>query len=204
MADRTIRRTYTGTIPNPVIDPDANGSIADGIKDSAGTSGRDDTPTVSDGTEPIGDTELTGGGIGIVEIDPEQLSDYIAGADSGSGDTTGKRERKKRGPNKRTTGAKKAQDSIAPFVQMIHALMAAKIPEMELEPEEAERVSSAYIGFCQHHDIPILSAKRMSEIELISMIWMVYGTRVIAIRNRIKEETKVNAAKRVTPITQHG
>lgn len=198
MADRTLRRAYGGTRESTgELSGIINGDV--GSKpDSAGTVIGDDSSIVNDGTDAIGDTERSSGSIGVVEIDPEQLDEYIAGdsaTGNGSDSTTGKRERKKRGPNKRTTGAKKAQDSIAPFIMMVHTLMAAKVPEMALEMDEAERVSKAYINFCEYHDIPILSAKRMSEIELISMLWMVYGTRIIAIRNRMK----VEKAKNVTP-----
>lgn len=85
---------------------------------------------------------------------------------------------------------------------MIHTLMASKVPEMAMTSDEAERVSSAYVNFCDHHDIPILSAKRLSEVELISMLWMVYGTRVIAIRSRMKDDVRAAKARNVTPITQ--
>ena len=205
MANRTLRRAYGGISGDEgqlsgIIEGDV-GSKPDGD----GTVESVDNATVTDGPDTIGDTERDSS-IGSVTIDPADLDAFIAGdsADSGSDNGTGKRPRKKRGPNKRTTGAKKAQDSIAPFIMMVHTLMAATVPEMAMTESEAERVSSAYVNFCEHHDIPILSAKRMSEIELVSMIWMVYGTRVIAIRNRIKEDAKIAAAKKVTPITQHG
>jgi hypothetical protein len=203
MVNRTLRRTYTGTIPNPVIDPNADGSVANELQSGDGSSNGDDSATVGNGENSIGDTERSSGSIGIVEIDPEQLDDYIAGDTSdgsNSSSTTGKRRGRKPGSTNRKSAAKKAQDSIAPFVLMVHTMLAAKVPEMLLTPDEAERVSSAYIDFCEHHDIPVLSAKRMSEINLISMIFTVYGTRIVAIRSRMKEDAKVKKAKNVTPI----
>lgn len=208
MADRTLRRSYIGTIPNPVIDGDADGSIADIIEDGAGTSGADDNSTVGDGEDTERDTERAGGGVRIVEIDPEQLGEYIArdGAGTGNGadNGDGTRKRRKRGPNKRTTGKVKAQETVEPFLLMAHTWAAVflKCPEIALTQDEAKRLSDSYANFCEYHDIPILSAKRMSEINMILALGMVYGPRVVAVRNRIKEEAKVKKAKNVTPISQ--
>lgn len=202
MANRTLRRSYGGTRES---EGELSGIIEGDVgskPDESGTIDGNDSATIDDGADTIGDAERAGS-IGSVTIDPAELDSHIAGdSDSGSDSGTGKRPRKKRGPNKRTTGAKKAQDSIAPFVMMIHTLMASKVPEMAMTSDEAERVSSAYVNFCDHHDIPILSAKRLSEVELISMLWMVYGTRVIAIRSRMKDDVRAAKARNVTPITQ--
>lgn len=202
MANRTLRRSYGGTRES---EGELSGIIEGDVgskPDESGTVNTDDNATIVDGTDDERDIGSVSG-IGSVTIDPAELDEYIASdRDSGTDNGTGKRPRKKRGPNKRTTGAKKAQDSIAPFVMMIHTLMASKVPEMAMTPDEAERVSSAYVNFCEHHDIPILSAKRLSEVELVSMLWMVYGTRVIAIRNRMKEDARAAKARNVTPITQ--
>lgn len=204
MANRTLRRSYggtresTGELPG-IIDGDVGSQ-----PNSAGTIVTDDSATVVDGTDAIGDTERVSSSVGAVEIDPNELDEFIARDSDRTGDgnvnADGTRKHRKRGPNKRTTGAAKAEASVEPFITMVHALMQAKIPEMELAEGEAKRVSDAYIDFCVHHEIPILSAKRMSEINLISALWMVYGTRVIAIRNRMKEEAKVKKARNITPM----
>jgi hypothetical protein len=206
MADRTLRRTYIGTIPNPVIDDGADGSIADIIEDGAGTSDTVNNSTVGDGEDTERDTERLGSGVRIVEIDPEQLGEYIARDGAGTGDGSdngdGTRKRRKRGPNKRTTGAKKAQETVKPFLLMAHTWAAVflKTPELNLTEDEADKLSNAYNNFCEYHDIPILSPKRMSEINMILALGMVYGPRVVAVRNRIKEEAKVKKARNVTPI----
>lgn len=199
MANRTLRRAYGGTHESTgelsgIIDGDVGSK-----PDSAGTVSADDSATVIDGTDAIGDTERVSGGIGSVEIDPNELDEFIArdrdGSSDGNVNGDGTRKSRKRGPNKRTTGARKAQETVEPFIEFIHTLMATKIPEMELAEGEAKKVSNAYIEFCIHHEIPVLSAKRMSEINLIGALWMVYGTRIVAIRNRMK----VEKAKNVTP-----
>jgi len=205
MADRTLRRTYTGTIPNPVIDSDAVGSVTDELPDGDGSGDGNDSATVGDGEDTERDTERTSGGVRIVEVDPEQLSEYIARDGAGSGDDTsngdGTRKRRKRGPNKRTTGKVKAQETVEPFLLMAHTWAAVflKCPEIALNEDEAKRLSDAYSSFCEYHTVPILSAKRMSEINMILALGMVYGPRFVAVRNRIKNE-RVEKAKKVTPI----
>ena len=204
MVNRTLRRAYTRTDGDTPVSIGADGSITDLVESGAGTISADDSATVVDGKDTIGDAERVSSSVGAVEIDPNELDEFIARdsdrAGDGSVNPDGTRKRRKRGPNKRTTGAAKAEASVEPFITMVHALMQAKIPEMELAEGEAKRVSDAYIDFCVHHEIPILSEKRMSEINLISALWMVYGTRVIAIRNRMKEEAKVKKARNVTPM----
>lgn len=81
---------------------------------------------------------------------------------------------------------------------MLHGMMATKIPEMLLTPDEAKRVADVYTDFCENHEIPVLSAKRMSEINMVTMLFSVYGTRLVAIRNRMKEDERVKHAKNVT------
>jgi hypothetical protein len=203
MVNRTLRRPYNGTASNTSSNAGTDRSFETVAQSSDATSDGVDNTTIEHGENTIGDTERTSSRISIVEIDPEQLDDYIAGDTSdgsSSSSTTGKRRGRKPGSTNRKSAAKKAQDSIAPFVLMVHTMLAAKVPEMLLTPDEAERVSSAYIDFCEHHDIPVLSAKRMSEINLISMIFTVYGTRIVAIRSRMKEDAKVKKAKNVTPM----
>lgn len=204
MVNRTLRRAYGGTRESTgelsgIIDGDVGSK-----QDSAGTVSADDSATVIDGTDAIGDTERISGGIGSVEIDPNELDEFIArdrdGSSDGNVNGDGTRKRRKRGPNKRTTGARKAQETVEPFLLMAHqwAAVFLKTPEIALAPDEAKQLSDAYSTFCEYHEIPILSPKRMSEINMIAALLLVYAPRVVAVRNRIRSE-KVERAKNVTP-----
>ena len=194
MANRTLRRSYIGTVPNTEPDSNADGSIAIGVENESGTVNGTDTATVNDGANDERDVDSVSS-IGSVEIDPDKLGEYIAN-DSRGNDNGEPRKRRKRGPNKRTTGAKKAQDSVEPFLLMAHTWAAVflKTPELALEKEEAKQLSDAYSTFCEYHDIPILSPKRMSEINMIAALCLVYGPRFVAVRNRKREEKAAKPA----------
>jgi hypothetical protein len=205
MADRTLRRSYIGTTPDTRDNDSANGSIAIESQSSDESSDGTDNATVGNGEDTERDTERVGGSVRIVEVNPDELTDYIERDSNSDGNGTGdstRKQRRKRGPNKRTTGAKKAQEAIEPFLLMAHTWAAVflKTPEIALTTEEAKKLSDAYTNFCEYHDIPILSPKRMSEVNMILALGMVYGPRVIAVRNRIKEEARVKKARNVTPI----
>jgi hypothetical protein len=182
---------------------DANGRATGSESERINGEPDADRTVVGDGENTERDTERDGGSIGVVEIDPSNLSEYIARGSTGSGSGDSTRQRRKRGPNKRTTGAKKAADSVKPFVTLAHQWAAAllKTPELLLTEEETEKFNSAYVNFCQYHEIPILSDKRMSEINLIATLCLIYGPRYVAIRNRHKQERAAKRATNVTPIT---
>lgn len=136
-----------------------------------------------------------------VEIDPDKLGEYI----SGNGADSEPRKRRGRKPgSKNTAGGKKAAQTVEPFLIMAHqwAAVLLKTPEIMLEEKEAKSLSDAYSVFCQHHNVPVISEKRMSEINMIAALALVYGPRIIAVRNRVKEENKLKKAKNVTSFTQ--
>jgi hypothetical protein len=204
MAYRTLRRPYNGAVADAGIDGSAVSSIDGSEPKRISGESNADSQSIGNGADSERDTERNGGSVRVVEVDPSNLSEYIArdsnaaGTDSGS-DT---RQRRKRGPNKRTTGAKKAADSVKPFLMLAHqwAAVLLKTPELVLTESEAEQLNAAYVSFCEYHEIPILSAKRMSEINLIAAMCLVYGPRYITVRNRHREEKRAKNAKNVTPI----
>jgi hypothetical protein len=199
MANRTLRRDKSKIAGN-----DGTVSTADGVEQTdTGNSiaGVSDSDSSVDGNGNERESDASSiGSVRIVEVDPEQLGEYIAngtGESDSSGDGT--RKRRKRGPNKRTTGAKKAQETIAPFLLMAHnwASVFLRTPELCLSQDEAQKLSDSYSTFCEYHDVPVLSAKRLSEINLIASLALVYFPRIVAVRNRIKEE-KINRTRNVT------
>jgi hypothetical protein len=203
MANRTLRRSYSGA------NQDAGSvSISDGIderSESERFSGKPnaDNGTLGNGTDTESNTVSDGGSVRIVEIEPNELTEYIERDSNGNGDSGEPRKRRGRKPGtKNRTGAKKAADSVKPFLLMAHtwASVLLKTPEIALSEDEAEQLNTAYCTFCEYHEIPLLTAKRMSEINLISALFFVYGPRYVAIRNRHKEEKRAKNAKNVTPI----
>lgn len=199
MADRTLRRAYKGA--NRDTDSVSNGIGSDEGSESEQSIGVADTDTIVDRDSNGLESDTNGvSGIGTVTIDPEQLGDYISGSD-GSGDSGEPRKRRGRKPgSKNGTGKKKAADSVEPFLIMAHQWAAVLLhtPEIALSEPEAKQLSDAYTNFCEYHDVPVLSPKRMSEINLIAACFVVYGPRFVAARNRMKESKKVKHAKNVT------
>lgn len=202
MANRTIKRAYAGTSE----DSRSVHATTDSESGSAAQRGRGipepDSSVDADGTDDERVIDGTSSGIGYVEIDPSNLGEYIAAGGSGDEDDSAPRKRRKRGPNKsKRDGNKEAAKTVEPFLMMVHTLASVylKTPELALDETEAKKLSEAYSTFCLHHDIPVLSEKRMSEIQLISAAFMVYVPRMIAVRNRWKDEERVRKAKNVTP-----
>jgi hypothetical protein len=203
MANRTLRRSYTGTIPNAEPDTESDGRDTGIEQDASGTVADDDSATVNDGTDSERDTERVSGGVGVVEIDPSELTEYIERDSNGNGDSGEPRKRRGRKPGtKNRTGSKKAADSVKPFLMMAHTWAAVflKTPELELAESEAEQLNAAYANFCEYHEIPIFTAKRMSEINMVAALLLVYGPRFVAVRARHKEERKEAQAKKVISI----
>jgi Zn-dependent peptidase ImmA (M78 family) len=85
---------------------------------------------------------------------------------------------------------------------MVHtwASVLLKTPELMLDPSEVKQLSTSYETFSEHHEVPILTAKRMSEINLVATALSIYGTRFVAIRNRKKEEKQIHV---VNGMPQH-
>lgn len=174
--------------------PSADGSDAGQpgtIANADRSANTDDRNLDNEPIEPVANG--AGSGIPIVECDPAELGDRIAAsrdADSGSGSGTGRRPgRKPRGPNKRR---KETPQNIDTALLLLHTMAASVLhtPELMLSDEEAKQLSDAYVEFSRHHEVGILSEKRMSEVMLISAVCMMYGPRLMAVRMRKKEEKK--------------
>lgn len=204
MANRTLRRSYSGVKGS---EGDSTLDIRSGDDSNAGIDGsiaEDEQPTNGDGehNEP---NSNSAGRVSYVEIDPDKLGEYINGGGATDGGDSGTRKRRGRKPgSKNRTAAKKAEDSVAPFLMMAHqwAAVFLKTPEIMLSQDEAKQLSDAYTNFCEYHEIPVMSDKRMSEVNMIIALAMVYGPRAIAVRNRLREEAQAKRAKNVTPIQQ--
>ncbi len=202
MANRTLRRDYSSATESTnsfaISDGRASGSESERIEREPDI----DTVVNGDGDIDESNSRSDGCSVGVVEIDPEQLGEYVAG--NGAGSDTGSDTRKRRGrkPGSKNRGGKaKAEASVEPFLMMAHqwAAVLLKTPEIALDANEAKQLSDAYSVFCEHHDVPVLSPKRLSEINLIAAMFMIYGPRFVAVKNRIKQDKAVKQAKNVTP-----
>lgn len=204
MANRTLRRNASGNDSTADTNADTNGSVARSEPEL--TIRESDPDSESDGNgsnnEPNSDRSS---GIGAVEIDPEQLGEFIASGTNDSSDGTRKRRGRKPGV-KYGPRKSKAQETIEPFLMMAHnwAAVLLKTPEIALAQEEAKQLSDAYTAFCQYHNVPILSAKRMSEINMIAALALVYGPRMIAVKNRVKQTREENKVKQARNVTEFG
>lgn len=216
MANRSLRRN-----------PGGNGADAGNVSSVIGSaigsepehvSGSADDDTRVNGTVTVDESKPDSvGGVSYVEVDPARLSEYInAGTGTsdgtGTGTSDGTRKRKPRSDAGQPRGGRQprstAKETIAPFIEMAHTWAAVflKTPELQLDPTEVKQLSDAYDVFCKYHDVPIMSPKRMSEIQLIGAMGMVYGTRIVAITARRKQERVVrrNLVTQIDSIPRNG
>jgi len=203
MANRTLRRNQSGNATNDGAVSSTDGTEQADAGDSVTGVTDPDSSVDGNGNERESDT-LSAGSIRIVEVVPEQLGDFIdnGGEGTSSGDGTRKRRGRKPG-SKNGTKRATATETVEPFLMMAHqwASVLLKTPEIALSQMEAKQLSDSYSVFCKHHDVPVLSEKRMSEINLIATAFVIYGPRLVAIRNRSKRE-RVNSARNVTEFPQ--
>lgn len=205
MANRSLRRANNADAGNTFTISSSTGSDERSESEQLERVENIDSITDGNGDNTESDTIGDSGSIGTVTIEPEQLDEFIASGGSGDNSTdSGTRKRRGRKPgSKNRTASKKAEVTLEPLLMMAHtwASVLLKTPELALEQSEAKQLSDAYSVFCEHHEVPVISPKRMSEINMVAAICMVYGPRVIAARNRKREERKVKQAKNVTPFT---
>lgn len=203
MADRSLRRTIHGSGKPTVILSEPIAGDDSGVSRDAGTEQNIDRS--SDADDRNANLESNGTErIRVVEIAPERLSEFIeqraADRDNGTGDGDGngseRRTRKPRADAGQRRGkrgkSKEAPQNIEPLVTMVHtwASILFKTPELMLDAEESKGLSDAYAQFCEHHDVPIMTEKRMSEINLVIAVLSLYGPRFVAFKNRKKNESQ--------------
>jgi hypothetical protein len=179
----------------------SGGSSGDESIGGYADSGNDDNAIGESGTVKNDDQFVDGNGEqsvnesyesgidGVVEVDPAELGDFIASGGTSNSDRDEPRkerkQRKPRGPNK----SKASPENIAPILSLIHtwAAVMLKTEAIQITPDEAKKLSVAYSEFSKYHSVPVLSAKRMSEINLLGALGLVYGTRIVAAVKRNKK-----------------
>jgi hypothetical protein len=199
MADRPVRRVIPKSI---VFGANSDNKIrvpASGVSGEQGTEQNIDRS--ADADDRNANSESNGAQrIGIIEVEPEQLGDFIAsraGSGDGDGDGNGNRTRKQRadaGTKRGRRAKKEIPQNIEAVVSMVHtwASVILKTPELMLDESEVKALSDSYGNFCEYHTVPVLTPKRMSEITLIATALSIYGTRFVAVMKRKKEERNIH------------
>ena len=97
--------------------------------------------------------------------------------------------------------------ALAKQVEGLHSLMALAmgIPELQLQPAEAEMLGGAIAQVCDEYDFS-LSGKTGALLQLLAAAAMVYAPRVIAVGARVKHAQAVAKAARLSIVagTDHG
>jgi hypothetical protein len=191
MADRQTRRTLKRN-SKPSVGAIVEISRTDnGVASESGTVKIDDR--IVDENKRNADNESDSvKSIGVVTVEPEQLGEFINGnGKSDTGDSSGSDRTGKRKYTRRNTKAhKETPQNIEALVTMVHtwASVLLKTPELKLEETEVKTLSDAYNEFCLYHEVPMLTPKRMSEVNLVIAALSIYGTRYVAIRQRMKDQ----------------
>jgi len=202
MVNKSIRQRINGVAKSESVERNVNVSDDDSVSGESESESNVTRNTSADDNDSDGQPDSVKS-VGVVEVSPGELSEYIAGrvADAGSdsGSDSGRTRRKRSDSGgKRTRKSKQETNApLVPLINMVHtwASIMLKTPELMLDETETKALSEAYDEFSQHHDVPILSAKRMSEINLGVALLTVYGTRVVAINRRRKQQRAANVVQ---------
>lgn len=200
MVDGQVRRTLKRSVKPTVISSEPISGDEHVTIDESGTVTAADTSAIGDDNEPFVERNRAQR-IGVVEVDPERIGEFIneRAAGSGSGDSSGERRtrraRSDSGKPRNKRRGKETPPNVEALVTMVHtwASVILKTPELMLEPTEVKQLSDAYTTFSEFHEVPILTEKRVSEINLIATVCAIYGTRFVAISKRKKEQKKTGA-----------
>ena len=82
-----------------------------------------------------------------------------------------------------------------------HMMLAQKLPEMAISPDEANQLAVALANYLRHSNA-VVSQKTIDTLILVGAIGMIEGTRVMAImgRKRAEKAGHVAAGPNVVPI----
>jgi hypothetical protein len=153
------------------------------------------------------------GGIGLIVsditdtgpaafIDPATIGTETSPGSDGPGGNTGKRGRGRPRKNGGTTQTQAqtsvksgrapiSEDGLTAIMMAIHLGIATlvKQPELELEEQEARKLSAAAVGVAKHYNIEA-SEKALAWTNLAVVGFSTYGPRVFAMRMRWETEKK--------------
>lgn len=196
MANRSLRRPVGKSVVFTDIAGEPEQRTVDGVSGDEGTEPDADRSADADDRNTHVESDSVER-IRVVEIAPERLSDFIAERaaerDNGSDNGNGNGERRTRKPRAAYGSKKRGKEknqNIEPLITMVHTWGAIllKTPELMLTETESKKLSESYAMFCEHHEVPVLTEKRMSEINLCVAVLSIYGPRLVAVKNRKKNE----------------
>ena len=138
-----------------------------------------------------------GGSTGIPHVNPSDIEQSVSGDGSGSGtgrdgegndSGTARKRGRPRGTGTGSTKTAKALDlsSLTGLLIGFHAIVAVKVPEMELQESEAKQLQTAMENVSRHY--PIKTTQKAIDIAaLVGAVGWIYGTRIVAIGKRNKD-----------------
>jgi len=152
--------------------------------------------------DPIGPTGGTGdvGNIladaGFTIIDPASIGDG-GGSDNGDAGNSAGEPRKRRGRKPGTGPARSGKtppldiNGVQALLFSAHNILAAitKTPEFVLSENESEELAKGIANVSRHYDVAA-SAKTVDIMNLAMVAGMIYGSRIMAMRNRKATEKK--------------
>jgi len=133
-----------------------------------------------------GDVSTVNGPIGET-VDPTTVT-----RDGGDGGSSAAPSSPKRGRGRPPGSGKKQQTASPPNIGAIqatllsvHAIIATKIPEMAIDPAEAQMLAERIAAVEKYYPAvsTIMSGKIADHVALVGALMQVYGTRLVAIRN---------------------
>jgi hypothetical protein len=163
-------------------------------------SGGTDNGTVIE-SKPIGDSISQSGVDGepiIIEGIETADPDTSGTSDTGTADTI-----KRRGRPKGSKNASKTSDAVEGLTGIllnVHAMLSVlvKCPELVIEESEAKKLSKAITQVAEFYPVE-LAPKVVAWVNLTICCGAIYGTRVIAISNRLKNAPKEKPRMAVLP-----
>lgn len=202
MANRTLRRAYTEADRTNHGSEEVSGVIESAINADNGGITDTDSRTNGDGKEPGGESDSVSS-IGYVTIDPASLGEYIdqQSADNGNGDRA-RKQRSDAGKPRGTRGRPRKQAEIPTLVtihNLFQSLASVKFKDFELDKEEKEKIDAALTNFAAYHELPLMSPKTASTIELLNALGMVYGPRIYTANVKRKMNAASKRAKKANP-----
>lgn len=83
-------------------------------------------------------------------------------------------------------------DQFAQLLLMVHASFSLVVPEMALDQNEADMLTSSLAELSKHYHVP-LDGKHGAIFSFITTCGIVYGTRTVAVVRRIRNERNTNS-----------
>jgi hypothetical protein len=153
----------------------------------------------------IGDIGTTGGAgdignsltdAGFIVVDPAAIGDS-GGSDNGDAGNSSGEPRKRRGRKPGTGAARSGKappldiNGVQALLFSAHNILAAitKTPEFSLSETESEELAKGIANVSRHYDVAA-SAKTVDIMNLAMVAGMIYGSRIMAMRNRKSAEKK--------------